>query len=78
MNPIGIPPDRSSTYLLLTSLILRCRTTLRLRYMADRSIIHAPKKQLETSTDLSKKTVISARIRGHHLVVRRVSVRGSR
>jgi len=33
----------------------------------------APEKQLETSTGLSKKTAISARIRGHRSVVRRVS-----
>jgi len=32
-----------------------------------------PEKQLETSTNVSKKTAISARIRGHRSVVRRVS-----
>jgi len=40
---------------------------------ADWSIIHALEKQLETSTDLSKKTAISARIRDHCSAVRRVS-----
>src|ERR1700760_230258 len=34
------PARTSSTHLLLTSLILRYRMTLRLRYPADRSIIH--------------------------------------
>jgi len=48
-------------------------TTLRLRYPADRSIIHQPDKQLKTSTDLKKKTAISARIRWHCSVVGRVS-----
>jgi len=33
----------------------------------------APRKQMVTSTDLSKKTAIAARIRGHRSVVRRVS-----
>jgi len=73
MNPIRIPPDTSSRHLLLTSPILRYRTTLRLRYPADRSIIHAPEKQLEMSTDWSKKTAISARIRGYRSVVGRVA-----
>ena len=73
MNPIRIPADTSSTHFLLTSVIQRYQTTLRLRYPADRSIIHALEKQLETSTDLSKKTAISARICGHRSVVRRVS-----
>ena len=76
MNPIRIPPDTSSTHLLLTSLILRYQTTLHLRYPADRSIIHGPEKHCETLTDLSKKTAISARSPGHPLVVHRVSNRG--
>jgi len=73
MNPIRIPPDTSLTHLLLMSLILRYLTTLHLRYPADRSIIHAPEKELERSMDLSMKTAISARIRGHRSVVRQVS-----
>jgi len=40
---------------------------------ADRSIIPAPVKQLETSTDLSKKTAISARICAHRSVFCSVS-----
>jgi len=73
MNLIRIPPDTDSTHSLLTRLILRYRTTLSLRYPADGSIIHPPEKQLERSMDLSKKTAISARIRGYRSVVRKVS-----
>ena len=72
-DPIRIPPNMGSTHLLLPSLIVRYRKTLRLRYPADRSIIHAPEKQLERSTDLSKNTALSARTRGHRSVVRTVS-----
>ena len=49
------------------------RTTLHLRYPAERSIIHPPEKQLETSTELRKNTAISARIPGDRSVVRRVA-----
>jgi len=73
MNLIRIPQDTSAMHLLLTSLILRYRTTLRLRYPADRSTIHTPEKPVETLTNLSKKTAISASIRGHLSVVCRVS-----
>ena len=69
MNPIPISLDTSSMHLLLTSLILGYRMTLHLRYPADRSIIHPPVKQLETSRDLSKKTTISARTHEHRTVV---------
>jgi len=71
-DPMG---DKRDTFV-LTSLILPCRTTLYLRYPADRSIIHTTEKQLKTSKDWSKKTSIAARIHGDGSVVRRVSNSG--
>ena len=70
-NLIRVSPDMSSTHLLLISLIYRM--TLRLPYPADRSIIHALEKQLETSTDLNKTTANTARTCGHRSVVPTVS-----
>jgi len=64
MNLIRIPPDTSLTHLQLTSLILRYRTSLRLRYPADTGMIYAPEMQIEAVIDLSKKTPISTKIRG--------------
>src|SRR5437588_5704541 len=58
---------------LYMSLILKNVTTHRLRQPPNLWIIPGPERQLAMSMDLSKNSVICARIHGHHLPVRTVS-----